>query len=316
MPGADASRGRLVYRFETVFGEAPPSNAATTRVRFTGESLHHRENKVLSEEIRPDRQRSDDVLAGFDTEGTVDAECTYGNFDSWFEAALGGTWTTNVLRNGTVNRSLNLEKGFTDIGKYIDYRGQVINTMDLNITARNIVKLSFGFMGSKGLAAATSIAGTTAPTEPNGNAPMSAGPDIFLLDSGGANIELGDVQTREVRLNVNNNTRLRDLATQYETDDVGRGVQEITGTLNAYFKDIVLYQGFLANSLFSLMFGFQDPDDATKSYRITLPRCRVTDAQPSLPGNDSDVMMPVTFRAFADAAVGYTINWERAVTLP
>lgn len=316
MPGADSSRGRLIYRPETAFGEAPPTNAATTRVRFTGESLHHKNNKVLSEEIRSDRQRSDDVLAGFDVDGNVDAECTYGNFDDWFQAVLGGTWTTNVLRNGTVNRSFNLEKGFMDIGKFISHRGVGINTLDLNITARAIVKLSFGFMGSRGYPTSASIAGTTAPTEPNANSPMSAGPDIFLLDSGGANIELGDVQTKEVRLNVNNNMRLRDLATQYETDDLGRGVQEITGSLNAYYKDNVVLDGFIANAFFSLMFGFQDPNDATKSYRITLPRCKLSGDVPTISGNDSDVMLPIAFRAFVDAGVGYTINWERAVTLP
>lgn len=315
MPGADSSRTRLIYRPETVFGEAPPANAATTRVRLKSADIDHKNQTVISEEIRSDRQRSDLALVGFNADGTVSVECSYGNSDDWFQAALGGTWTANVLRNGTVNRSFNLEKGFLDVGKYQSFRGQVINTMDINIVAKQIVTLNFGFMGSRGIAASTTIAGTTPPTEPNGNPPMKAGPDIFLLDSGGANIELGDAQTTEVRLNVNNNVRYRDLATQYETDDVGRGVQEITGNMNVYFKDTIILAGFEADALFSLQYGFQDPVDNTKSYRITLPKCKIVGAPVPITGNDADVMMAVSFRALLDSGVGYTINFERAVTL-
>lgn len=316
MPGADASRGRLIFRPETVWNEVPPANAATTRLRITGESLHHRNSKVISEEIRSDQQRDNDVLVGYDVDGGFNAELTYGNFDWLLEAILGGSWTTNVLMNGTTKRSFTLEKGFLDITKYISYRGCRVNTVELNTISRRIVELAASFMGAKGYPTTSSLAGTTAPTEPNGNQPIAAGPNIKLYAVGGSNEELNDVETKEIRLNLNRNLRIRDQATSVFTDDFGYGAMDITGTLNVYFADIVHYTSFVNDALFSLAWTLSDPDVAASSYRITLPKLKIEDAQPALAGVESDVMMPINFRAFNDTGVGYSIKIERAVTPP
>src|ERR1051326_6564235 len=156
MPGADASRSRLLFKTESAFAEVPGSNPATTLLRFKSESLHHKNVTVVSDLIRSDRQRDDLVLVGVEVDGDIVTELTYGDWDWAIEAALCGTWSSNSLSNGTTNRSFLIEKGFLDIGKYLSYRGCVINTFALDISARTIVNLTFGVMGAQGFAGSTS----------------------------------------------------------------------------------------------------------------------------------------------------------------
>lgn len=468
MPGADSSRGRLIFRPELVFGEAPPANADTRRIRFNSESLAHRNATVVSAEIRSDRQRSDLVLVGYDVAGDISKEFTYVDNDWLLEAALCGQWTqgalntvadgattnasptvtsvtaafssadlhkpingagipansfigiinsatsiglsssatvntpvnatatatgvtlrfnsratadgattnlsrvvtsataaftandlgsritapgipantyivqinsassvdvsqpatatasglaltvgsrTEFLRNGVINRSFNIEKGFMDLPQFIDYRGCFVNTLQLGVTARQIVAMTVGIMGSRGYPGATSVAGSTVPYEPTANTPMSAGPLIQIFNSGGPNIEMYGVATREIILNINNQGRVRELATQAQTDDFGRGAMELTLSMNALFKDLTIYNGFVANSFFALQFTLSDPVDPVNSYRVTLPKMKVTDAVPVFAGVESDVMMPITARALVDPSVGYSVNVEREISV-
>src|SRR2546430_2956560 len=159
---SDASRVELTYRPETVFGEAPAANVAMTRIRLKNDSLKHENVTVVSDEIRADRQRTDLALVGYGVTGDINFELTYGNyFDAALEAALCGTWATNVLRNGVTNRSFTFEKRWLDLAKYAHYRGCCVNNFEMTAAARQIVQCRAGIMGSRGYAAATtSISGT------------------------------------------------------------------------------------------------------------------------------------------------------------
>jgi hypothetical protein len=91
---------------------------------------------------------------------------------------------------------------------------------------------------------------------------------------------------------------------------------DITGSLNAYFEDLVAYNAFLANGFCQLAFTFADPTTpAGNTYRFTLPRIKLPDANPNIGGVDADVMQPISFRALDDPDVGYTLKIERGVTL-
>jgi len=290
-----------------------------TRIRFVSDSLKHDNINVVSEEIRSDRQRTDLATVGYSVTGDVDAELTYGDyFDPAIEAALCGTWTTNVLRNGTTNRSFRMEKGWLDLGKYSPMRGVCINTLDLDVTSRRIVRFRVGYMGRGAEAGVTtSVSGTTALTQPSSNAPIRAG-DLIQITSAGTSGPLDfstGISASAVRMTINNNLRERPLATQYYTDDFGRGVMEITGTVEAYFKDILIFNQFRTNGLFSLRWTMRDPDlVSANTYRITLPKLKVTDAPIPTPGLEQDIIQTINWRALVDTGVGYTIDVTRALT--
>jgi len=321
---SNASRVQLIYKAETAFAESPAANPATKLVRFTQSSLVDKILSVISEEIRSDRQRTDLALVGYDASGDVTCEASYGlqAFEDWLEAALGGTWATNALKNGVTERSFLIEQGHLDITKFIRYFGMTVGKFSLDITFQQIVKFTASFMGcpkpNTGAATATAdatIAGTTTPTAATGNPPMRAGDLIDFANVGGSNMELAGVKGRSLKLDIENNLRRRDLVTQYNVDSFGYGVQEITGTIETYFNDRLILQQFIDNGLFGIKFKMIDPVlVSANSYVVTLPKLKLTDAPVPVPGVESDCYQTLTFRALLDTGVGYTMNVDRAVT--
>ena len=212
-----------------------------------------------------------------------------------------------ALTNGTTNRSFNLEKGFMDISRFIELRGAAVNRWALDLTARRIATMTTSFMAARALTASSSLAGSTTPTNPNVNQVIRAGDLISLTSAGTSNVELTGYSARRITLDINNNLRAHELVTQFATDDYGRGVMDITGTLETFFKDNVAYAAFLANQFFALRFTIKDPALGI-GYQFTLPNVKVTDAPVETPGVDSDVMQPISWRALVDPAVGYSIH--------
>lgn len=318
---SDASRTRLLIRPEVAYGEAAPANAPTTRLRFKGETLGIRKQTVLSEEIRSDRQRTDMPLVGIDVEGDISQELIYGpETDLLLQGVLCGTWgvpSANLLRNGVTNRSFGIEAGLLDVGTYIYFRGCVPSRLVIDVAARQIVQLNTSWRGQRGAPAATSIAGTTAPTEPAANAPMKAGSGIAILDSGTPNVEMAGVSARRITLDIANSLRGRELATSEYADEPGRNVMEITGTIETYFQTRDRYLSFLNNEFFAAKFQLSDLGivAAPNTYEITLPTMKIADAPLEIPGNEADIMQTFSFRALLDAAVGYAINVERGITV-
>lgn len=316
----DASRAQVLIAPETVWGETPPSNAATTRLRITSESLGHRPTTVLSEEIRSDRQRTDLALTGVEAGGDLNMEMIYGaEFEMLLQAALGGTWGTpavNQLRNGVVNRSFLMEVGWLDITKYKRMTGMVLDRLALEITARRIATITTSWLGKQATMHTSTVAGTTTPTAPAAHPPMKAGSKISILTAGTANRELVGVTARSLSLEIANNLRVRDAVTSEFMLEPGRGVMEITGRLECYFDDHTIFEDFRQNKFFAVAFQVADASRTTaNAYKFTLPSLKISEAPVETPGNDADVMIPIQFRALLDAGVGYAIHVDRAIAV-
>jgi hypothetical protein len=314
---SDSSRTRIIYKTEASFAETPGANPATTLLRFTSESLDHRNTTVISEEIRPDRQRSDLILTGYDAAGDINQELVYGGaFDTWIQAVLCGTWTSDVLHNGTTDRSFLIEKGFNDIAKFISLRGATLNQLSFDISSRKQVTFKTSWMAAQGYVSGTSVAGTTAPTAAIDNEVMRAGDLIALIDGGTSNIALNGEKVKRITFDVNNNLRPHELATAYQSDNFGRGVMNITGTLETYLTDSVIYGAMKSNSLCELCFTVKDPSLATNNaYKFLFPKIKLAQAPTPIGGVDSDVMEVVTWQALYDAGVGYTVEITRNLDL-
>lgn len=317
---SDASRTQLTYRPETTWAETPPANATMTLLRFTGESFGQRNATVISEEIRSDRQRTNMELVGVDAAGDISQEMIYGaEFEAQLQAALCGTWGTpsaNNIRNGVVNRSFLIEKGFLDIGRYIYVTGAILDRMTIDITSRRIATMTTSWMGQKAVAASTTVAGVTALTAAATNPPMKSGASISLLAVGGSNTELNGVTAKRLTLEINNNLRTREIVTSIYGAEPGRGTLEITGTLETYFQDTSIYTQFLANGYFGISFQVADASRTTaNAYKFILPSVKLSDAPIAIPGNNADTMQPLSFRALLDPATGYAVNVQRAISI-
>lgn len=148
MARADASRTAVRYVKELVWGTTPAT--PMTNLRFTGESLAHRKETVVSGEIRDDRQIPDVIEVGTGAGGDINAEMSFGEYDAFIESALQSTFTTVVITGGGVANNILFEgdpynrihvpSGSTDlpVGIYVKVGGatQSGNNSYFKITAR------------------------------------------------------------------------------------------------------------------------------------------------------------------------------------
>src|SRR5215468_2545783 len=88
MPQASTSRAQLFYVAETAWGSVPTGPPKLKELRFTGESLAHQKNTVMSAEIRADGQVPDLIEVGASAGGNINFELSYGAYDDFFEDLL------------------------------------------------------------------------------------------------------------------------------------------------------------------------------------------------------------------------------------
>lgn len=299
---AETSQTRLAIIPEVNYG-ATPATPAFTKVRYTGDSLKHKRGNVSSQEVRPDRNVTDLIQVSGGAEGGINFELSYGAFDTLIEAVLGGTWSTNVLKNGVAKRSFTLEKTFEQgaTDTFIGYTGMVANTFSLSISAQEIVTGSFSFMGKGGYVGSAIITGATYAEAPT-NDVMSAGLSFADLAITGA----GSPNLTGLTLEINNNGYERPVVGSI--DSLGMGMEKfvVTGTATMYFENKTAYELFLAGTATDLSFTLTDGDN---SYGVVIPRLKFSDGD--VPVSGQDIILTLPFQGLYDATLGATIEITR-----
>lgn len=298
MNEADGSRVQRSYVAETTYG-VTPGTPTMLAIRATGDTLGLNKDTFESEEQRSDRMIEDLRHGLLKPEGDISFEATFGDIDTFLEAALGGTWATNVLKAGTAKRYFSIEKGFTDISQYLVFSGMFINTFTLNFQMNQIVKGSFGFVG-KGISGGATSLGT--PTAASTNKPF----DSFTgsIQEGGSAIAY--VTALNLSLNnqgVRNTALMDDEAVGFSLD-----ASRLTGSVSVYLKDLVHFNKWLSETESSLQVTMTDPGG--NSYTILIPRIKYTGG--SLPAQRSGpVMLDLPWTALRDGTEGSNIKITR-----
>jgi hypothetical protein len=97
---AAGSEHGMTYCSEATFGTTP-TTPTMVDLRHTGTSLVLSKDTFQSAELRNDRQISDFRHGNKRAQGDIDIELSYGEYDSFLEAALCGTWQTAYAPSGT-----------------------------------------------------------------------------------------------------------------------------------------------------------------------------------------------------------------------
>lgn len=95
MTVANGSRHSMAYILESTFGTTP-ATPTFDNIRHDGTSLGLNKDSLQSNELRDDRQISDFRGGNKNIAGDTNIELSYGTFDDFIEATLGGTWTTEA----------------------------------------------------------------------------------------------------------------------------------------------------------------------------------------------------------------------------
>lgn len=375
MPQAETNRTAIYWSAETIWAETP-SSPTMTEIPFTGETLRANKNTVQSEVIRADRMRDDIVNVGNGTEGDINFELRFGDFDSLVESFLASTFVTasisrvdisadatddsfntaagnfvtagfvpgmwirvggflgsadnnglfkiltvaatkitidpllsqslvtdaageivtitaKMVRNGTLKTSILLEKRFLDIGQYATYEGFRLGQLNLNVTAEELVSGSFSGMGEREILAQASVSGADVAATSNNS--MSASVNVGSLVQGTSVLATA---LRSIQLSGNNNLRaLTAIANQYPIG-INYGTFEVTGTIEAYFEDLLLYNQFTQHSQALLSFILTDNED--QSIVVTLPSVFFLSAPLPIPGENQDIITSIEFGAVRD----------------
>lgn len=278
----------LAYVPEVTFGTTP-STPTMVSLRHTSCGLVLNKDSFQSEELRSDRQIADLRHGTFQVGGDIGFELSYGEFDTFMEAALFGTWATNVLKAGTTEKFFTIEREFADITQYGVFTGCYMNTFNLSIAANAIITGSFSVVG-KG----ASYSGT--PLDASPTASQTASPfDSFTgtLEEGGATI--GVITSIDLTLEngieptfvVGSNSSARNVA----------GRSNVTGTVTAYFEDASLLNKFIneTESSISLTLG----DGLSESYVIELPRIKYSGGDNSV-SDEGPIEISMPFQALRD----------------
>lgn len=304
---ASGSGRQIAYTAESVFG-AVPATPTWKVLRTTGGTLRTNKGTVVSDEVRADRNVSDELMVSQDVTGSYPFEFSFGTFDDLLEAALCGTWAGNVVKNGIVQRSLSFEERL-DLGggafSFSRFDGCQVNALSLALNTRGLITGSVDLMGQNETLDTGIVAGATYTAANTKQVQTSSTGVAGLTLAGGA------AKIRQLSLQINNNMRTRPLVGSLFTDSFGYGRADITGSAQFYFENNALYQQVLNHGGGAI--NFTVGSVANEKYVFSLPNCRFLDGERAPGGITDDAMVTIPFRAIFDGASGASIQITRAV---
>ena len=306
---AEASQSRLAYVVEATPGTIPATPSFKT-LRLVNENIRLTKQTVVSEEVRADGNVPGITDVGRAVEGPIAGELSYGTFDDFFEMLFRSTWATNVLKNGIEHKTMTLEKTFEQgaTDSYIRYRGCRVNTLDLTLEARQIVRASFGIMGIGSPAPTSAIITGATYAAPSITPSLNAATNVAALSLTGVT---ATPKVRSLSLSIRSNIYQNDVVGAYEPDSHGLGRFEVSGTMQAYFENLDLYNAIIAHSDVALSMTLGATTG--QKYTLALPKLKLMEGSPVIGGNSQAVVMEVPFQAYYDATTAATATLTRAV---
>ena len=375
---AESNRVDIRISEETAWAEVPSSPTMAV-LPYTSEGLIYDKRTVKSNIVRADRLTDDIVEVGAGSNGDLNIEYKFGDFEKLIEGALGSKFVTNtatytgsggagdlsfavsgggvqvitgpastwnnfdvgayvrvsgatqsanngvfritaitstdltvtnaagvsennstatvsqkMARTGVNKYSYLIEKSFGDITQFLSFRGLRVATWAMNVEAEQIVTGSFGFMGEGVYAAGSTISGAITPASSNSIASATA--NVGRLEEGGATLTTA---IKAVRFNLNANPRQLTAVANKFPIGINLGSFEITGSVEAYFEDLALYNKFVNHSDSSLVLEIDSPEDDRTI--ITITNLKFTNGNPVGAGLNQDVMVTMDFTAKNDA---------------
>lgn len=273
---ANGAQHSLHYVAETTYGTTP-STPTWTPLPHTGTTLALTKDGIESEKLRGDRQVEDFRHGNKSVSGDVTGELEYAAFDDMLEAALCGTWTTDVLKAGTTRRSFTFERKFADLAtpEYHRYTGCEVNALSISVSPNAMVTTTFGIIG-KDLTTNTSQVASSVYSSDVGNSPFDSFTGSIL--EGGSSI--GVVTAFE--LSLENGIEPLFAVGSQTTNRPSIGKSRLTGTLTTYFESKALYDKFINETSSSIALTLTDLDG--NDYLIELGNVKYNSGQPDVSG--------------------------------
>ena len=290
---ANGAQHSLHFIAETTYGTTP-STPTWTPCPHTGTTLALSKDAIESEKLRGDRQVEDFRHGNKSIGGDISCELEYGAFDDLLEAALGGSWTTDVLKTGTTRRSFTFERKFADLStpEFHRYTGCEINSMALSIAPNQMVGLTFGIVG-KDISLSTSEVASSTYSADVGETPF----DSFTgsITEGGSSIAV----VTALELTLENGLEPLFSVGSQTTTQPAIGKSRVTGSLTTYFDSKTLYEKFVNETSSSISVTLTDVDG--NDYLIEIGNVKYNSGQPDVAG-EGPVTIAMDFVGLYDSS--------------
>jgi len=298
--GASGSRHNINYVEEVTPG-VTPATPVFKEFRNTDWNVDLKKTEIVSAEKRSDRNIANVRHGNKETGGDIPVAFAADAFDDALEAVLCGTWTANVLKNGTEYRTFTFENNFTDITQYVRDLNQVFNTFTLTVEPDAEVTGSFGFVGGERAMDQAPIAGAT----------YTGVTTTVPFDSFSATITEGGVLSGVVTsltVNVDNGAATVPVVGTDLPACISKAECKVTGTISAQFVDEVFMEKFINETESSLVFTLTD---GAKTQTHTLGKIKYSGASAPKSGS-SDIFINMPFTAYLDPIDSSTYKIERS----
>ena len=308
---SDSNQVKVRYIEEVTLGETPVDSNNWKETRYTSETLTASPETTTSQEIRSDRAIQDMYKVNESITGGFNFELSANTYDDFFEAVLAGTWTADTgfdtLEQGNLYRSYTIEKEFSDIGRFIQFKGMRAGTMSLDLAFGSIITGSVMFAGTGGVTATTSLVGVGSSEALTSTTAMNASSDVGSVKIDGLET---DICINTLSFTMENNLRAINCIGKAAPKDQRLGTCNITGSAGMYLtaESFALYEKALLNGDISLEYTVTD---GTNSYTFLLPRVKLSGDAPQSGGLDQDVMFTANFTALIDTVENTPIRITR-----
>ncbi|ENW93357.1 hypothetical protein F904_01481 [Acinetobacter dispersus] len=118
-----------------------------TIFEFTESDMDATVTKEESNSITSGRLSRSSMITGVEYAGDLNIEAKYSPMVQELMAAAFNDWANNVLVfGGTKRQTFSIVRGFDDVNDYHVFRGCHVNTFNIDIPEKGIVKMSFGLL--------------------------------------------------------------------------------------------------------------------------------------------------------------------------
>jgi len=205
--------------------------------------------------------------------------------------------------NGVADRYVEFDKKFTDLtDEYEYYTGMSPNTLSLSFVVQAIVTGSIGFLGKRAIEnnSPRSSSITAAPTK---NVLNNVDDIVAVIQD---NLVYA---ATNFNFDYTNNMRQRSQLAELGPISLGSGSIGITGGLEAYHINRDVIKKYLDDTEVSLAMVTKTGEG--DGYVIEFPRVKLTDGSRNATGQNTDIMVPLTFESFRHASEGITCRIAR-----
>lgn len=291
---------KVLYVKESTFGQLP-NMPTMTDIPFTDTNLALDITKVVDNTIQGDTMHRNVLPTTIKVAGDIGGYVSHSNFDWIALAALySSSFSSNSANVSNVQSSFSIEVGSADIGQYFLYTGCVLDKLSLTMAPAAAVTYKASFIGQNtAISTVTNSANTVAApnTAPMTmvNATVKEGGSTVAYISGGT-LNFDRKHTPNYALG---NAECVSISTSFFT---------VTGTLDVFLEDEVMYNKFLNNTASSLDITLSD---GTNTYELTLPKIYYSTAAADIKGT-GPIMLKMNFDAVYDPVTGTACTITRS----